>query len=187
MGAYLDVIFSIVLGSMLLLMILGYNFDLVDTNHYNSMYMNVQNTGITFKEIFKNDIKKIGLGVPDTTNVFVIADSNEIKFRVDLNLDSSINEIHYYLGDLSSTSFTSNPNDKILYRKVDNNPPETFSIGLTNLNFTYFNDQGSQTATLADIKHVAYSVYLESTFDYNGEYPGIFIRGRMKPRNLMSE
>lgn len=184
MTALLDVMFSIVVGSLLLLMILAYNFDMVDQGYINNMYLNVQSTGIGFQEILKYDFKKIGLGVPDTTVVFIIADSNQIKFKADLDLDGSINEVHYYAGDLNSAGFTENPNDMLLYWKVDNDPVEHFSIGMTAIRFNYYDKDGNETAVLADIKHIGYSFYLESTFGYNGEFPGIFIRGRIKPKNI---
>lgn len=183
MTAYLDVMFSIVLGSLLLLMILAYNFDMVDQNIINNMYLNVQSTGIGFQEILKYDLKKIGLGVPDTTVAFIIADSNQIKFKADIDLDGSINEIHYYAGDLNSADFTENPNDMLLYHRVDDNP-YGFSIAVTGIRFNYYDKDGNETATLADIRHIGYSFYLESTFGYNGEFPGIYIRGRIKPKNI---
>jgi len=182
MTAYLDVMFSIVLGSLLLLMILAYNFDMVDQNIINNMYLNVQSTGIGFQEILKYDLKKIGLGVPDTTVAFIIADSNQIKFKADLELDGSVNEIHYYAGDLSSAVFTENPNDILLYHRVDD--IDNFSIAVTAIRFNYYDKDGNETATLADIRHIEYSFYLESTFGYNGEFPGIYIRGRIKPKNI---
>ena len=184
MGTYIDIIGSIFLGSLLLLMILAYNYDMVDKNHINNMYLNVQRNGLDFQEILNYDLKNIGLGIPDTTIAFVIGDSNKIKYKSDLGLDGNINEIYYYTGDLSSAGFTENPNDVVLYRKVDNNPIETFSIGLINIRFNYYDRDGNETAILADIKHIGYSFYLESTFGYNGEYPGIFIRGRKKPKNI---
>jgi len=184
MAALLDVMFSIVLGSLFLLMILAYNFDMVDASHINNMYLNVQSTGIGFQEILKYDLKKIGLGVSDSTVVFTIANTNQIKFKTDLDLDGSINVVHYYTGDLSSADFTENPNDMLLYRKVDNNPVEHFSIGMTDIRFNYYDMDGNETAILADIRHIGYSFYLESTFAYDGEYPGIYIRGRIKPKNI---
>jgi len=184
MNVYLDIVFSIIIGSMLLLMILAYNFDMVETSSINNMYFAIQKNGFDLQEILRYDFRKIGLGVPDTSAVLSIADSTQVKFKTDLDLDGSINEIHYYLGDLSSADFTENPNDKLLYRKVDSNPPETYSIGLIDFNFTYYDENGGSTIILDDIRQLEYNYYLESTFGYNGEYPGMFIRGRINLKNL---
>ena len=138
MGVFLDIALSILIGSALILMILTYNFNMVDTNNINNLYRITQKNGIDFQAIMKNDFKTIGLGVSASDTVFTIADSNQIKFKTDLGMDGSINEIHYYLGDVSSAGFTENPDDIIFYRRVDNNPVETYTFGLVSLNLTYF-------------------------------------------------
>jgi len=184
MGVFLDIALSVLLGSALILLILTYNFDMVDTNNINNLYRISQKNGIDFQDIMKNDFKKIGLGISVSDSVFTIADSNEIKFRTDLNLDGSINEIHYYLGDVNSANFTENPEDKIFYRRIDNDPVENNTFGLISLNFTYFDENGNQTTNLNEIKQIRYTFYIESTFQYNNQYPGIYLRGRIKPKNL---
>ncbi|MCP4726272.1 MAG: hypothetical protein GY863_14605 [bacterium] len=185
MSAYLDVVFSIFLASLLLIMIIGYNNDLVEKNYINNMYLNVQQVGIDLKELLNYDLKSISLGITDTTIVFVIADSNTIKFKTDLGLDGSINEIYYYIGDVASAGSTENPNDKILYRQIDGNPVESYSIGLIDLQFSYFNISGNQTSVLADIVQIEYSFSIENTFSYNGEYPGMYLQGRIRPKNIV--
>jgi len=184
MNVYLDIVFSIIIGSMLLLMILAYNFDMVETSSINNIYYTTQRNGFDLQEIVRNDFRKICYGVPDTSAIFSIADSNQVKFKTDFDYDGSINEIHYYLGSLSSADFTENPNDRLLYRQVDGNTPETYSVGLINLNFTYYDENGGSTIILDDIRQLEYNYYLESTFGYNGEYPGMFIRGRINLKNL---
>lgn len=184
MGVYLDIVFSIVIGSLVLLMIFSFNLDMVGKSNSNNLYAIVQKNGFDMQEILRNNFKKIGLGVPDTTTKFLIADSTQIKFKSDYDLDGVINEVYYYLGNSSSANFTVNPNDRLLYRKVDNNTPETYTIGLINLQFTYYDNSGNQTSDLNAIRQIEYNYYIESIIDYNGEYPGIYIRGKMSPKNL---
>ena len=184
MSVYLDIVFSILIGSALLLMIFTYNADMVATAHINNLYSATQENSFSFQEILRNDFKKIGLSVPDTSTVFSIADSTQVKFKADLHFDDSVEEILYYVGDLSSADFTDNPNDRIMYRKVDNNTPETYTIGIINLNFAYYDEDGNQTANLNDIKQIGYDFYVESTYGYDGKYPGTFIRGRINLKNV---
>lgn len=184
MGAYLDVVFSIVIGSLVLLMIFSFNLDMVGKSNINNLYAAVQKNGFDMQEILRNDLKKIGLGVPADTAKFIIADSTRLKFKTDYNLDGVVNEIYYYLGSSSSANFTVNPNDRLLYRKVDNNTPETYTIGIINFRFTYYNNSGNQTSDLNAIRQIEYNYYIESVVDYNGEYPGIYIQGKITPKNL---
>lgn len=184
MGVFLDIALSILVGSMVLLMILTFNNDMIENNNINGMYGAVQKTGMDLNDILKYDLVRIGLLVPESTVKFIIADSNEIKFKSDFDLDGNVNEIHYYVGDLSSAGSSENPNDKILYRKIDDDPVEDYSLGLISLSFTYYDDDGNETSTLNEIRQIEYSFYLESTFVFNEQYPGIYMRGRIKPKNL---
>ena len=70
MGAFFDIALSILVGSLLLLMIVSYNNDMIETNGINGMYSIVQQAGMDFQDIFKNDLRKIGMGVPEGTAVF---------------------------------------------------------------------------------------------------------------------
>jgi len=184
MGAYFDIVLSILIGTSLLLMIFLFNIGMIETGHKNNMYYATQKTGFEFQEILRDDLIRIGLNVPDTAAVFISADSNQIEYNTDYNLDSNIVKIKYYLGSTSSADFTENPNDKLLYRKVNNDPPVSFSIGLINFNFTYYDASGNQTANLNEIEQVGYNFYLESTYEYDNEYPGIYIDGRINLKNV---
>ena len=184
MSVYLDILFSIVIGSPLLLMILTYNYSMMETNHINNMYSSVQKNGYEFQEILRNDFRNIGLFVPDTSAVFSIADSNQVKFKSDIDMDGSVNEIHYDIGSAGSAGFTENPDDRTLDRIVDGAPAETYSIGCIDFDFIYYDENGIQTVDLEEIKQIEYRYYLESTFGYNGEYPGIYIKGRIDLKNI---
>jgi len=184
MATYLDLVLSFIVGSMLIVMIMTFNNDLVDNNNINNMYLSVQENGMIFQDILRNDLKRCGLFVPDSMTTFTIADTNQVRFWADIDLDGSPNEVFYYVGDVSSAGFTENPNDIMLYRQIDSNPVETYSIGMLNLNFNYYDEDGNQTTVLSEIKEIEYTYNLESTFGYDEEYPGIYIEGRIKLKNV---
>ena len=184
MGAFFDIALSILVGSLLLLMIVSYNNDMIETNGINGMYSIVQQAGMDFQDIFKNDLRKIGMGVPEGTAVFLDADSNLLRFNADLDLDGSLNQIIYYIGNTTTANFTENPNDRMLFRRVDAGAIENYTYGIVDFSLIYYDEDGIQTTTLNDIRQVEYRCYMESTFGYGGEYPGIYVRGRIKPKNL---
>ncbi len=187
MSGYLDIVFSIFLGSLLLAAIIGMNVDLNERNSINNIVLSVQQTAVDIKSIIRADLKAIGAGVSDSVDCFIIADSTQIKFRTDIGFDGSINEIHYYTGETASASATENPADRILYRKIDNNTPEDYSTGLINMQFTYFDENGDTTLSLTDINQIKLSFLLENRFSYNGKYPGMYIEERVYPKNLIRE
>ncbi len=184
MSVNLDIILSIIFGSLVLLMIAAFNMDLVENSGQNSMSLAVQKTGFDFQEILRRDLRNAGFRVPGASGKIVLADSTQIKFKVDLGMDGSVNEVHYYLDDVSSAAFTGNPNDRILYRKIDSQPPEVFSIGLREMVYQFINSQGIETLITDSIRQVGYRAWLESTESYDGTYAGIEIRDRINLKNL---
>ena len=84
MASLLDIALSILLGMMLMLMILNYNNDMIETNFMNNLYYATQKNGYEFQEILQYEFRNIGLGVADPSTAIMIADSSRIKFKTDL-------------------------------------------------------------------------------------------------------
>jgi len=185
MAVYLDIAASILIGSLLLLMIMSFNVEMVESGHINNLYAITQRNGFEFQEILRNDLKNIALNVPDTT-VILEADSIQLKFKTDLGMDGSVDSVLYEFkkDDLASAGFTENPRDQMLIRRVNINNDETFPIGFINFRFTLYDVNGGETAVLDNIRQIGYSYYIESPFSYYGEFPGIYIQGRVYLKNL---
>jgi hypothetical protein len=69
------------------------------------------------------------------------ADSSYIKFVADDDKNGTLDTISYYLGPISELSETPNPNDRLLYRKV-NNKILSANLGITIFKMEFFDVLG---------------------------------------------
>lgn len=145
---------------------------------------------ITAFQIIDYDLHKAGYGV--TGEKIVIADSNALKFKADLNDNGTIRTVYYYVGSDSVMSITSNPNDRQMLRKIDNINPNIVST-ITRLNFVYYDSIGNQIAyaslssavTRSKIRSIRIYVRAEAPEIVNGIYKPIEWRTIIRPTNLL--
>ena len=96
----------------------------------------------------RSDIARTRRSCPDPTKAIIYADSTSIKFYTDLSTsanpygDGVLDIVYYYVGPTSELSSTPNPNDRILYRVVNNAPPKGANLGVTQFNLMYFSAFG---------------------------------------------
>jgi len=180
----LDIAISVFIGIILIVMIFQLNTDMSLRNVENTLYLITQQNGSFLKELIESDLKKAGVGMPDSSTVITIAEPGRIQFRHDLDFDGTFETVTIYAGDVTSASFTENPNDVIFYRQIDGGTPLDYTIGLRRLSFRYFSATGNETAVLRNIRQIEYSVYVENTIGLGGDFSGIFIRNRVKPKNM---
>ena len=76
-----------------------------------------QRQAVSSAEVIENDIYKMGYRIDSA--MLLIADSTEIEFVSDINNNGVNDKIHYYLKDTLSMSGTYNPDDKILWRDLN--------------------------------------------------------------------
>jgi hypothetical protein len=149
MGAstWLDIIGSTIIGGILLLMALRLN---VSAKEYSSAYYAsylLQSNLLTLVVMIEDDFKHIGYcknpRLLTTANAIAVADSNRISFRTDINNTGNVNTITYWTGPTSELTSTPNPNDFYLYRRVDNNTPTQWNLGLTQFLIKYWDNQNT--------------------------------------------
>ncbi len=89
MAAILDVVFSIVLGGMLLMIILTAS-EIASENHsiYNGDML-VQEMLISTAQLVEGEFRNMGFGVPEGEKTILQADTNRITFLSDLNRDGT--------------------------------------------------------------------------------------------------
>jgi hypothetical protein len=150
----LDLIASSLTYGTLLLMAIRLNGTVSESVQMYNGDVLVQSDLITVIQMIEYDFRKIGYcadpsQLPDPAKYIIYADSNSIKFYTDLanppsypNGDGIPDIIYYYLGPKSELSMTPNPNDRILYRVVNNAPPKGANLGITNFNLLYFSSFG---------------------------------------------
>jgi type II secretory pathway component PulJ len=149
----LDLIASSLTFGTLLLMAIRLNGTVAESMQMYNGDILVQNNIVTVVNMIEYDFRKIGYcadpsQLPDPTKAIILADSNRIKFYTDLatssypNGDGVLDIVYYYLGPTSELSSTPNPNDRILYRVVNNAPPKGANLGVTQFSLLYFSAFG---------------------------------------------
>jgi hypothetical protein len=129
------------------------------------------------------------MNFPDPTRSIISADSSAIKFYIDINSDSTMDSIRYYLGPTSELAGTPNPRDRKLYRVVNNEVAKTSNVGVTQFYLTYFDADGdSLNLPIPDpriINSFEINVQVENSYAYDNKYSSAFWRQiRLVARNL---
>jgi len=175
MFAILDILNSLVIGGFIILM----SFGILDSTNKNLYSHNddliVQENLTNITSTLEFDLKKMGFGVPEFESAVLVADSNHLQFRGDLNLDWKADTIEYYVGPVSELAQTSNPDDRIFYRKVNGLPLSGFIVGIiTDFNFDYLNQDGnlvdtSNPANLIAVKMIRVTIKVENPAAYSND------------------
>src|SRR5208283_4219948 len=145
----LDLIASSLTFGTLLLMAIRMNGTVSESMQMYNGDLLVQSNIITVVNMIEYDFRKIGYcanpaNFPDPTQAIIYADSTSIKFYTDVstaaypNGDGTPDIVYYYVGPTSELSMTPNPNDRILYRVVNNAPPKGANLGVTQFSLMYF-------------------------------------------------
>jgi len=187
MAVWLDLIGSFVFGSLLGLNVLRMNADMMDHSFKASLSYIAQSSAVTIGQIVEEDLRKVGYGVSGTA--ISLADSAELEFLADLDGDSEADTLHYYLGTAEEASATLNPEDRVLYRALNNGTPQKIDLGVTEFRLSYFDADGDSLAlpvTVGDIRHIRLDMVVESAVPYDTTYARAFLRLRVAPKNLGS-
>ena len=136
----LDIVGSMVIGSVVVLILLVLNLNIISSSGENLNTNIAQRELTTTIWVMEYDFYKMGYRISGSK--IAIADSNELKFYTDLNNDGNQDSIHYFLGELSEYSSTSNPKDRPLYRKENNDNVAT-AFPIVSFNLAYHDSIGN--------------------------------------------
>ena len=189
MSEWLDLVGSFVIGGLIILIIINLNLS-ANTSATQNLYSNVtQRQVVSSVEVIEQDIYKIGYRV--SNNAITKADSNEIIFQVDRDNNGVQDQIHYYLTGTSSMNNTYNPDDRLLWRKLNNETDETPFI-VTKLNFSYQDSLGQMIEynSLSDqlfrnkIKTIKVQIETQTGESVDGKYETIQWQKIIRPKNI---
>ncbi len=190
----LDILGSMILGGILLTMLNNMNEREVEITMVYGNDKLLQIEVVQLANLIEQDFRKIGYcedptKITDSTNLIISADTSSIKFITDTNRDGNLDTLEYFLSDTSALSFTKNPRDRILYRKLNSNAPLNVSSNITNFYLRYFDalnyEIPSPVANPKAINYMEISFKIEDSEAYNEEYSQAYWQQvRLTSRNL---
>jgi hypothetical protein len=190
----LDVLGSMIIGSILISITLRLNDSATGKTYNNSAELSLQENMATVAQIIETDFRKIGFCAdwnkfPDPAKAVIYADESSIKYLTDIDSDTNMDSIRYYLGPTSELLSTPNPRDRMLYRVVNNEAPMTSNLGVTQFRLVYFDALGDTIpppiTTPGLITSVEINLAVESVAAYDTAYSSAFWRQiRLVARNL---
>ena len=196
----LDILGSTMIGGMLLLILLRLNDTAVaNSYHYNGELI-IQKNLVEVVKLLEFDLRKIGYckdwtALPDPAKSIIAVEPNSITYLTDLptstepNGDGVVDTLRYYLGDASELAGTPNPNDRMLYRRVNNESPLGANLGVTKFDFKFYDVFGAEISfpinEPGEIQSMQIDLAIEDVYAYDNEYRQVFWRQiRLAARNL---
>lgn len=170
MAAILDVIYSIILGGMLLLTVVDANQIASETYSVHNGDMLVQELLVSTAQMLEGEVRNMGYGVPETVSPVIFADTNRIRFLIDLGRNGgTIDTITYTVGSTSELSKTMNDLDRYLYRSVNTGAAVRVGV-VTLLRFRYMAADGYQLPTPVDAGSLSEVFIVEITMEVQNPY-----------------
>ncbi len=192
MGAQvlLDIVGSVIIGGLLLMTLQRFNNESVANNYKYAGELVVQKNLVEIVKLIEYDFRKIGYSadyahMPDRAKSILRADTSTIWFLTDLPTDTTssygdgvLDTVKYSLGTTSELTSTPNPNDRKLYRQVNNSARTTANLGLTQFKLTYFDANDAimtgMSSTMPNlgygIKEIMIDVAVENPSAYDNDY-----------------
>ena len=196
----IDILGSTLIGGMLLLILLRLNDSAVANSFYYSGELIIQKNLVEVVKLLEFDLRKIGYcadwtALPNPAKSIIAVDTNSITYLTDLptttkpNGDGIVDTLRYYLGPTSELLSTANPNDRMLYRKVNSNSPLGANLGVTKFEFKFYNTFGNEIpfpiTIPGEIQSMQIDLAIEDVAAYDNQYRRVFWRQiRLAARNL---
>lgn len=193
-ASILDILGSIIIGGILLLITFRLNDSATEKTYNYSGELSLQQNLTTIADIVENDFRKIGFCAdynkyPDPGKAIVFGGESSITFLADIDQDTNMDSVRYYVGPVSELSSTPNPRDRLLYRVVNNETPRSSNLGVTQFHLIYFDALGDTLpppiTTPGIISSFEINLSVENVAAYDTAYTGAFWRQiRLVARNL---
>ncbi len=205
----IDIIGSTIVFGSLMLMTLRLNLSQNEMMQTARGDLMVQQAIVEVTHLIEYDFRKIGYCKNTSqiiSNAILLADSNAITYRTDVDNNGNVDTMHYYLGPASELSATPNPRDRMLYRVINRDSPKGANLGVTVFDLKYY-DQARKIMnfpitgpSLNTIKEIQITVQVENIMSptlatdtafsgyagsYFQQYSGAYWRQvRLSSRNL---
>jgi len=197
-----DILGSIIIGGIVLLMLITFNGNVMQSAGVQTFKTIVQGNLTTVTDILEFDLRKMGYRISVTQDSSIIlADSTRIRFKGDIDDNGIMDTVWYYI-DTAKAYLTNNPRDRVLHRKLNSEAPVNMYVGMIGLKIQYYGNNDSPinntpVSATGSIKSVKVALRIESTdrfFDtrksqfisnpFNDTtYAGAYWERKIKPQN----
>ncbi len=181
MATIIDLIGSFVIIGAVMLTIFALTTNLNQASYNKSFSTTTQTNATTLARVLDYDIVKIGYHT--SKPAMIIAKTDSMSFKADLLDDGNVKTVQYFLGSTSGMSNTKNPRDKVFYR-IEGGKTIAMGLGVTGIQFSYYNNDGFATAALDSIKSIRVKITIESATPVDTSYSVISWQKRFYPKNL---
>jgi len=190
MSYLLDIVGSFIIAGMVIMILLAININ----NSASSsviLFTTIEQQKLTdVTDLIEYDFYKLGYCI--SGEKISVADSNEIKFYTDIDNNDLPDSIHYYLGETTDLSYTSNPLDKPLHRNRNGQDSLSTNFPVVDFNLSYFDsigntlDYASLTSSAGRelIKSIKIKITVESDEKYDDQYRTSEWKKKISPKNL---
>jgi len=192
MNTMLDIAGSFILFGTFLIAVMTVNSNITSMLFQTNLELISQQNIVALAELFDHDLLKVGYGKTSPKLKPGATDSVRITWYSDFDNDGAVDSISYFLGDVSELADTPNPNDRILYRQINNDNPVSMGVGVVYFNLTYFDSvmaeipysELSDVAGVNRVRAIRVRVQVESPYAVDERYGGAFWERTYIPRNL---
>jgi len=190
MSYLLDIVGSFIIAGMVAMILLTVNINNTASSSA-ILFTTIEQRKVTdVSELIEYDFYKLGYRISDEK--ISVADSNEIKFYTDINDNDLADTIHYYLGETTDLSSTTNPKDKPLHRNRNNQDSLSTAIPIVDFHLSYFDSIGNalnyssltNSAGRELIKSIKVKITVESDEMYDDKYRTSEWKKKISPKNL---
>ncbi|MCB9207872.1 MAG: hypothetical protein H6612_04735 [Ignavibacteriales bacterium] len=190
MGTLLDILQSVIIGGMIFLMLLFFNFNMHSVSEDVISNTQVQSDIVAISSILENDFIKIGYHETGDEKIQV-AKLNEIKFLSDIDNNGTVDSIKYYLSDTLEVKETTNPSDKNLYRKLNNSHHQVVGR-VIDFSLTYYDSTGNllsysqllNSSARKKISEIGMNLNIESAIMLEEKYSASKWNKKIRIKNL---
>ncbi|MBI3125112.1 MAG: hypothetical protein HYZ10_11985 [Ignavibacteriales bacterium] len=190
MNNMLDIVGSFIIGSLIILMVGNLNLQ-ISATHRDNFYGSISQVEVVnAATVLESDFEKIGYK-STSSNKIILADTSAIQFYSDYDDDQTVEQVKYRIGSTSALSGTQNPNDRPIYRQIDDG--QSMLIGAAKyLKFVYYDSLGNQISYQAltgqssrnIVKMIQVNLIYESPFLIDGNYQTTQWKKTFNPKNL---
>jgi hypothetical protein len=195
MNAMFDVVCSVAIGGIVLVMLVGFNGNIVESAGAQTIRVMAQTHMTEVTNILDYEFRKLGYRVssaPDSAILY--ADSLKMRFKGDIDNNGVMDTITYFFD--TTASGHANKNTHIFYRTLNSQKPQKINLGITRMRFWYYDASGAVITTnplafpsvIRSFK-VAVNIesiepYKETSMPYLKLNPGVYWERTFRPQNL---